>query len=153
MDALLLGFVLVVFQSTDNNEELQQYTNLKVCLIIALSLDASHRSKCVSPSLYKLGGGGEGDRTNLHIMLCVSLEMEADVDILQIHQRLKNACLAVRILSIKCLFWSCCYHLSLGLKMKLEGQNFRRFPPWTSSGHMVFLMRRWMAGFLKLLNA
>lgn len=71
-------------------------------------------------------------------MLCVSLEMEADVDILQIHQRLKNACLAVRILSIKCLFWSCCYHLSLGLNMKLEGQNFRRFPPWTSSGHMVF---------------
>lgn len=104
---------------------------------------------CFFLFVYNLGGVGVA---NLHIALSINLEMEADVDILQVHQCLKNAYLAVRILSINCLFWSCCYHLSLGLKMKLEGQNFRHFPPWTSSGRMGFLMQRWIAGFLKLLE-
>lgn len=37
---------------------------------------------------------------------------------------LKDISLAFMILSIKCLFWSCCDHPGLSLKRKSEGQDF-----------------------------
>ena len=37
---------------------------------------------------------------------------------------LKNTDLSFRILPIKCLIWSSCYHSSLGMKMTSEGQGF-----------------------------